>query len=120
MKRETLPPDNGVLLLRIVDILQSIDSKTPALSPGLILLQSIMSFTGSTSKFTVAELFDSGDALLRSSLGDRDAWALGRELGDLEGTVVWGRKLVRKPKIGEGVAWCFEPAPRLGSGDEPE
>jgi len=110
MKREPLPPlDNSALLSRIADLLESIDAKTPALSPGTVLLQSIMTFVGSTSKFTVAELFDSGDALLLSSLGDRDAWTLGRELGDLEGAVVLGRRLVRKPKIGEGVAWCFEP-----------
>lgn len=71
------------------------------------LLAEIQAFIGSMTRFTAAELIDSGDDRLRAAIGGLDAKELGRALSSAEDCAVNGRRLTREPRGAEGNVWRF-------------
>jgi hypothetical protein len=71
------------------------------------LLHAIHDYVGTGAEFSAAEIISEADERLCAALGDLDAYALGRQLGCLEGRIIDGLTVVRNGRDEAGNIWSI-------------
>lgn len=115
MRREPIELDCNALLLRAVQLLESIDRRLAAAAPipddpAAVLLRALAGFVGVDVAFSAAEVFERANDPLRAALGDLDTLGLGYVLRENKDRDIGGLRLGRVGRDLNGAVWTFIPA----------